>query len=292
MSQNFASAGRPGLVLEPAARGGGSLSAWSVQEFFAILVVIGFANGIAEKAVRSVEDTGLAHAVFATLGVSIVLWGGCAMAAAVLVRAPRRALHPRDLFVAGGACLCFLLPVPAASWAGIVLIALHLRLSAADAANRAAAAIVFALTIPVFWARLVLMFFTEPVLGLDARLAGFVTGTGAQGNLIPFADGSGAIFLEPGCSSVVNLSLALLSAMLFLHARSGRWTAPDVLWTFFSLVLVVAINVVRIGLMGLYPEHYALLHGPVGASIADWLTVAAILLIGYHRIGRHAVDPA
>jgi hypothetical protein len=293
MGGTLANASRPGLALEPAARGdGGSLSAWSAQDVFAVLVVIGFANGIAKEAVQSVKDAGLAHAVFDTFGVSIILWAGCAVAAVMLARAPRRELQPRDLAVACCACLCFLVPVPEVSWAGIVLIALHLRLSAVDAANRAAAAVVFALTIPVFWTRLVFMFFTEPVLAADARLVALITGTTPRGNLVPFADGSGAIYLQPGCSSLVNLSLALLSAMLFLHARGGRWTALNVSWTLVSLVLVAVINIVRMGLMGLSPEHYTLLHGPVGASAAGWLSAAVILLIGYLGIGRDAVDPA
>jgi exosortase/archaeosortase family protein len=210
----------------------------------------------------------------------------------LLVIAPRRDLGSRDLAVAGIACLSFLAPVPAASWLGIVLIAFHLLFAARDAPNRAAAALAFALTIPVFWSRLVFMFFSAPVLAMDARLVAMMVGTTPEGNLVPFADGSGAVVLEPGCSSLANLSLALLSASLFLHMRQGRWTTANISWMVLSLLLVLTINVFRIGLIGLYPDHYQLIHGPIGATVAGWLTVAAILLVGYHRIGRHALRPA
>jgi hypothetical protein len=245
--------------------------------FFAALVVIGFANGISENVYRTVADRGLWTAAFDTFGVSIVLWGACAAAVVALFRIrAEEELRRGDLVIATLAGLAFLLP------------ALHLHITASDRAARRAAAIVFALTIPLFWARLLFAAFSDAMLRSDARLVAWIVGTEPAGNVVPLADGSGSMFIAPACSSLANLSLAILSAAVFVNVRSGRWTSASVGWALASAALVVAINVTRIGLIGLYPSHFALIHGPVGAAIAGWLTLIVIIAIGYHRIGFDA----
>lgn len=256
--------------------------------FFAALVVIGFANGISEKVYRTVADSGLAAAVFNTFDISIILWGGCAAAVVALLRAHPDELRSSDLAVACLAGLTFLVPVPAASWLGLCLIALHLHVTASDKAARRAAAIVFALTIPLFWARLLFAGFSDMLLRFDAQLVGWFVGTKPVGNVVPLADGSGSMFIAPACSSFANLSLAVLSAAVFVNLRSGRWSRASIGWALASAAAVVTINVMRIGLIGLYPSHYALIHGPVGAAVAGWLTLIATVAIGYHRIGHDA----
>ena len=174
------------------------------------------------------------------------------------------------------------------SWLGLSLIAVYLRATASHTMMRRAAAIVFALTLPLFWSRLVFAAFSETILGIDAQLVGWLIGTATTGNVVPFADGSGSMFIAPGCSSVANLSLAVLSAAAFVNLRSGRWSPSALAWTAASATAVVAINVTRIGLIGVYPAQYDLIHGPVGAAVADGLTLLAIVGVGYHRIGHDA----
>jgi exosortase/archaeosortase family protein len=151
---------------------------------------------------------------------------------------------------------------------------------------RRAAAILFALTLPLFWTRLLFAAFNDSILRLDANIIGLVVGTTPEGNVVPFADGSREMFIAPGCSSLTNLSLALLSAAAFVNFRGGRWSRATLAWSAASAVAVIAINVTRISLIGLYPSHFDLIHGPAGAAVADCLALAAIVLIGYHRIGH------
>ncbi|MEQ1955524.1 hypothetical protein [Mesorhizobium sp. CN2-181] len=192
------------------------------------------------------------------------------------------------MLVGGLAGLSFLAPVPALSWLGLCLIALYLHSTASEAIMRRVAAIVFAMTLPLFWARLLFVAFSDTVLGIDAKLAGWLIGTTPQGNVVPLANGAGSMFIAPGCSSVANLSLAILSATVFLNLRGGRWSPAALAWTASSAIAVVVINVVRIGLIGIYPAQYELIHGPVGASITNWLVLAVVFGIGYHKIGRDA----
>ncbi|MCS4094656.1 hypothetical protein [Rhizobium sp. BK176] len=260
----------------------------SRQYFFAALVSIGFLNGISEKAYRSVADNGLATAASLTFDISVILWGACAVALIALVRAPGNPLRRGDYAIGLLAGLTFLSPVPAMSWLGLCLIAIQLRSTASDMIMRRSAALVFALTIPLFWARLIFAAFNDTILHIDAQLVGWLIGTAATGNVVAFSDGSGSMFIAPGCSSMANLSLAAVSATVFVNLRSGVWSASTLAWTATSLIAVVAINLTRIGLIGIYPQQFDLLHGPVGATVAGCLTLFAIVSIGYHRIGQDA----
>lgn len=261
----------------------------SRSSLFAALLAIGFANGISEKVFRSVADDGFALATLNTFGLSIILWGACFIGLATLIQAPSGdAFRRADLAVIILAGLAFLAPVPAMSWLGLSLIAIHLHTTASDAMMRRAATIIFALTIPLFWTRILFAAFSDTILHLDARLVSWIVGTVPVGNVVPLADGSGSLFIAPGCSSLSNLSLAILSAAVFVAVRGGRWRPSAIGWTFASAVGVVVINVARIGWIGLDPSHYDLIHGPVGSTIAGWLTFAVIVTIGYLRIGRDA----
>lgn len=255
--------------------------------FFAALIVIGFANGISEKVYGSVADHGFLAAGLRTFDISILLWGGCLAALAMLVRAPAADPFRRgDYGIALLSGLAFLVPIPSASWLGLCLVSFHLLATASGSEMRRAAAILFALTLPLFWTRLLFAAFNDAILRLDANVIGLVVGTTPEGNVVPFADGSGAMFIGPGCSSLSNLSLALLSAAIFVNLRGGGWSRATLAWSAASAVAVIAINVTRISLIGFYPSQFDLIHGPTGAAVADCLALAAIVLIGYHRIGH------
>ena len=267
-----------------------SAGAWAPSRslFFAALVGIGFANGISEKVHQSIRERGLLDAAFNTFDISLIIWGSCFAALVTFARAPSDAFRRGDILVGGLAGLSFLAPVPALSWLGLCLIALYVHATASGGDMRRTAIIVFALTLPLFWARLLFVAFSDTVLGVDAYLVGWLVGTTPQGNVVPLADGAGSMFIAPGCSSVANLSLAVLSATVFLNLRGGRWSPATLAWAASSAIAVVVINVVRIGLIGLYPAQYDLIHGPIGASITNWLVLAVVFWIGYHKIGRDA----
>jgi hypothetical protein len=253
------------------------------------LVAIGFANGISEKVYRSVVDHGFAMAMSVTFDISAILWGARLAVVSTLVRAHADPSRCSDYAIGSLAGLTFLAPVPALSWLGLCLIAVYLHATASHTTMRRAAAIVFALTLPLFWARLV--FFSplnETILAIDAQLVGWLIGTATTGNVVPFGDGSGSMVIAPGCSSMANISLAVLSAVIFVNLRSGRWSLSTLTWTAASVAAVVAINLIRLSLMGVYPERFELIHGPVGAAVANCLTLLAIVSIGYHKIGQDA----
>lgn len=259
------------------------------QVLFALLVPVGFANGISEKLVAALQSDGLLVAILNTFDISVILWGACVAGTVMLLRGPFSATRRLDVAVASGVALAFLLPVPSLSWLALSGMAAYLYLSSPGADRcRRAAAIVFALTIPPFWAHLLFTALADVILHFDATLVGWLVGTTPNGNIVPFAGGSGSMFIGPSCSSISNVSLAILSSVVLVNLYGKRFTPEIVGWTVAACLAVIAINVLRIGAIGVHPDYFDLLHGPVGGTVAGWLTLAAIFCIGVYGIGRDA----
>jgi len=81
------------------------------------------------------------------------------------------------------------------------------------------------------------------------------------------------------------MSLAMLGWALCAQVV-GRASLKRIWWGPLACAVVVAINVTRIGLLGLHREHFELLHGPVGATVASWLTLIAIIGINVYGFRR------
>jgi exosortase/archaeosortase family protein len=122
-----------------------------------------------------------------------------------------------------------------------------------------------------------------PILGADAAPVAALTGVERLGNTVRFADDSGYLWIEPDCSSLTNMSLALLCWVLFAQLRGRRWSAAALAWCLAACLAVVAVNVARIGLMVHMSTAFDLIHGPVGAAIAGWLGLAAA--VGISALG-------
>ncbi|BCH22277.1 archaeosortase/exosortase family protein [Mesorhizobium sp. L-8-3] len=247
---------------------------------FGGLTVVGFANGISERAADQIAGSGVATALFNTFGVSAVVWAGAIAALWLLARAPREAATRMDFAVAAAAAIAFLLPVPSLAWLAITALAAWLVwTSPPDGPMRRAAVVLAALTVPMLWARILFASFSNAILGVDAKLVGWLVGTQSTGNTIPFANGNGVLFLEPACSSLTNVSLALLCGVLFVKVYDRLWSGPIIGATLLACLATIAINVFRIALIGVFPDSYALLHGTTGAMAAEWATILAVLAI-------------
>ena len=132
--------------------------------------------------------------------------------------------------------------------------------------------------------------FSEPILGADATLVSWAVGSQRDGNLVPFADGSGAMWIAPACSSFTNLSLAILAFVGAVNITSGRMSPTKLVLGALACTLVVLINVTRVSLVGYFPDQFELIHGPIGASFAGWLATLAIVAVSWFAVRRDAVD--
>jgi len=124
---------------------------------------------------------------------------------------------------------------------------------------------------------------SDLILRGDAILVSWVVGTERVGNTIGFADNSGYLYILPACSSLANISLALLGWALFTQTLALRPSVKDVWWCLAACSAVIVINVTRMALIALHPESFELLHGIVGANIAGFLILAAIVGINLIR---------
>ena len=255
--------------------------------FFAALVVIGFANGISENVARNVADYGWFHALLGMSGISVIVWGALLAVLFLLEQDRPTPIRRVDVAVAIGVAVAFLLPIPDLSWLALDGLAFLMMLTTTGPGRRAAA-ILLALTIPMFWARIAMAALGGYILEIDATFVAWIVGTPRQGNLVPFADGSGSLWIAPACSSFANVSLAVLGVVTLLHWSDRNWSTTAILWGAIACLVVIALNTLRIGLIGLYPAEYELLHGAVGSNIASWISTAAILGLGYYGTSRSA----
>jgi exosortase/archaeosortase family protein len=101
--------------------------------------------------------------------------------------------------------------------------------------------------------------------------------------MVGFQDGSGSMIVLPACSSLANMSLALLCWVTITQWVGHRWSARDVLWAGLACVSVIAVNVTRISLMGLSHRNYELIHSSWGDMITNSIMLA--LMVGVTVLG-------
>ena len=221
--------------------------------------MLGFANGIVARLLDAVAHDGAAS-LANTFGISAAVWIAFVVCPVLLLRAPHQKLLRADLLVAACALAAFLLPIDPLSWLALTGLALYIlrdpfapRVRPVTAARRAAW-ILLATAGTMFWGRLLMRCLSGPILGADALLVGWFAGAPAMGNTVRFADGEGYLWITPACSSLANVSLAILCWVLFAQCRGLTWRWTDAAWCLLGCLCVVAINVTRIGLMVLHPR--------------------------------------
>jgi exosortase/archaeosortase family protein len=209
-----------------------------------------------------------------TFGISVIVWAALWIGLSYLLNAKQNPVRSADVFVSLVVLLLSIIPSAVPAWLGLTLLASYLILtSGSDTLQRRGAWILFALTIPMCWSRVMFAALSDSLLELEAMLVGTAMGTTQVGNMVQFADGSGYMEIWPACSSFANVSLAILCWVTFCQVNGHRANRRTLGWCALACTAVVAINVLRISMIGFFPSHYDLLHGPVGYSTAGWLTL-------------------
>ena len=253
-------------------------------ELFAGLCILGFANGITGRVQGVLDDDGLGAAVVNTFNISALVWAAFIACPLLLLCSPKDRITRTDRIVAACALGAFLFPIAPMSWVALTGLAFYLiwdrgpgpgprHLSPAYRSGW----ILLATTGAMFWGRALLLCLSEPILGSDALLISWFTGAERAGNALRFADGNGSLWIAPGCSSLSNVSLAILCWVLVAQSRGLTWSLRNVRWCLTVCFSVIAINVIRIGLMVMHKDYFDLIHGPAGAAVSNWLIVAVVL---------------
>jgi hypothetical protein len=254
------------------------------------LSIVAFFNGISERVLERLKANELVYLILNTFEISAIIWLGMFSGLIFLLRSPPAPATNADLAVAAFACVMFLIPIAPLSVIALTVIALYCIMTATHGSTaQRGGRILLAVTAPLLWVRAVFSIFSGPILKFDAYFVSALIGATPVGNAIPYPDGSGYLWIAPACSSVTNVSLAIVCWVIFTQSFYRPRRIYEHLWCLFACVAVIAINVTRLTFIALHPEQEYLFHGPVGAAIANWTTLAAI--IGICAIGvRHELS--
>jgi exosortase/archaeosortase family protein len=245
------------------------------------------ANKMLALVEASITDQGWVSSAFNLFGISAILWLALMAGLSILRSAPPEPVRRIDVPVAALTICAAILPIYSASGIDLTLAASYaIGTSRPRSELRRAAIIFIAMTSTLMWGPLILGFFNGPILGVDAWLVSHFIGAPQAGNQIQFIGRPEAFVIAPGCSSFHGMSLALV-----FWATVNQWFRVRLAWQSFgwvaaALAATVAVNVMRIGAIARFPDHFDAIHTGWGAQLAAWTTlflVVAICLYGARR---------
>lgn len=260
------------------------------RELMSLLILVSLINAMFPTILGNTLSYGIVHSILNTFGVSAIVWLAVYLSFKYMQEAPETEIDRPDKFASLGLLLSCVLPLGPALWVFITGLAFYIIWKArpGDGAHRSGW-ILLALSVPMFWSKRLFNIFSEFFLAIDASLVSHITRTERISNLVASPGGSGYLQIAAPCSSMANLSLAILSWVLFTQATGTRWHPRNILWCGLACLLVIAINVTRISLIGFFPSQYETLHGPAGNTVTSWVTMLAVLTVSYYGVGRGRV---
>jgi hypothetical protein len=260
------------------------------------LYLLGIANGIVVGMLQSVAAKGMWSALAAGFDVSIVVIAATIVGMSLSRRVPGGRVTALDWLVGGIYLSLLSVPWGVASWTALTFLAFYEAVRRSRSPEAVAAACLFiGVAVTQLWGRLILHFFAGPLLEIDttlvAHLLGFLQG-GVEhvGNVIGNSEGQSLVIMTP-CSSLSQISYGLLCWMTVVRAARAEWRWADVPTALVVVTSVVALNVVRMTLMGLSAEWYDLAHGPIGAQIHNALVLLVAISAGWRTISTAAAPP-
>ena len=263
------------------------------DRFFCGLFILAAANGLVYWVVGTVVAQGWSDAVLGLFSVSAFVWVA-ALATSVLLYGSTvdEVITTPDTVIGLGVLAMAILPFPKLSWLALTALSLHmLCVSTARSSRRRAALIGLAITGPMLWGRVLIDVFGPAILQADAILVSTLIGTDYVGNVFLGAIGSDGIptqfAIYPACSSLHGMSIAVLAFVTINNTfGSVAWSARHFACAVLAVLSVLAVNVLRLGLIGLFPTHYSAIHGSPGGDIAAWLSLALVVAISLFGVGR------
>ena len=251
------------------------------DQFFAGLFIVAAANGLVATVIEAVHALGWSGALLQTFNVSALVWFACIAAPALILKSDAGETIKRvDLVIAALVLGLALVPLGKASWFAVSVMALYLLAASRPESLRwRSALIMLALTGPMLWGPILMgtigLFFVRA----DAILVAMLIGTERFGNVVRFVDASGTFQITPGCSSLEGMSLAILAWVTTTQLVNHTWRRIDYLWCLAAAGSVLIINIVRLSLIGSFPKHFDVLHGPVGEAVLAWVLLGAVVTI-------------
>jgi hypothetical protein len=260
-------------------------SGLSRAELFGGLYILACANGLVSQVRDSIEQIGWVTATNETFGISAIIFVACIAGVALTLGGAIRRANPIDYVISAVTLLLFALPIGQLAWLAVTILSIYIIFfTAPDDLTRRGSTIMLAATVPLLWSKLLLHFFGDFILAVDTELASWICNTPHDGNIVEFVDGSpGGMVILPSCSSLANMSLAFLCLVTVYKIVGHKWRPMDFVWSLAVSTSALAVNVTRIGLMGMNRPQFELWHGPTGASVTAGLIL--LLAIGISVLG-------
>ena len=263
---------------------------FSRADFFALLLAVALLNSLAPR-IAGALAAGSGTALMSLLGVDAVLWFALyAIVRIALDDGAGAPLRRADKYLGALVLTCALVPVMSASLAALILASLYLLQTSAPAtAPRKLALIALATTGPLLWGPAFMVLFGPEITRLEALIIGAATGLPTAGNVFRSYDGSATFIVAGTCSSLANISIALLLLVTLtqlLDIPLSRRLIPVALAAIGATILA---NTGRLAALGLWPEHYQYLHEGGGRQLAAWASLiltGAAIGFGLYRVAR------
>ena len=247
------------------------------SEYFVGLFILGCTSGFASSMIHSVEAIGWAGAFFTSFGISSIVWGACIAGMFLILRDRTLGVRSFEIFLGAGFIFLVILPIGALSWLAVTALSIYILVSTDVSTSRRGAFILLAATVPVLWSRLLFHFFANYILAVDASLVSWLLGTRRTGNLVGFADNSGQLVIFSPCSSLANVSLAVLCWVTLSQLVGYRKSGNGFFWCLLACAAVVAVNVTRMTILGLSEWHYAAFHNEWGDTVANIIMISLVV---------------
>jgi hypothetical protein len=251
-------------------------------------------NGFSDRLLGSFAGGGFYQALLGLGGISAIGWFAFYAIVVISTEAGRAEQTTRsDQLIAGATIiLCF---VPWNLVAALLLLPLGTYAAATaepGSRTRRIGVIFLALTGPLLWGRILLAWFAPLLLGLDARLSAILAGTSVWGNVVQFVGVDRKFYVGPACSSLHNISLAILLWATLLQLLRLRFTVPLLIVALAGALAMALVNILRLAAIAKYPASFVYLHAGAGMELFAWgsLILAAAVIGGGILVASRAAD--
>jgi exosortase/archaeosortase family protein len=253
---------------------------------FAGAGVLAAVNALADTIITDFGRAAPIGSIFNLAGISAVIWFAMYAALKIGWSAERGELRKADWPIVLIVLASAVVPVSYVARAGLLLCALYAFVTTRPGQSaRQVALVLLALTGTLFWGPLILNIFAVPVLALDAHIVGHTIGSAVDGNVVQFARSGEAFLIAKGCSSVHNISLAIVLWCTAVALFDLRIDARLLAFGAAMVALMFGINIARLCLIGLFPEHFEFLHSGSGAVLFGWIGLVGMAIVA--GLGTH-----
>jgi exosortase/archaeosortase family protein len=217
-------------------------------------------------------------------GISAVIWFALYAALKIGWDAGREPLRRLDWLVIAFVIAASMVPLSDAARGALLVCAFYAFVTTRPGEPaRRVALLLAALTGTLVWGPLILNVFAGPLLALDAQIVSRAIGSSVDGNVVQFTHSGSTFLVATGCSSIHNISLAIVLWCAVVALFNLRPDARLIGFGVAMMAFMFALNTARLCAIGLYPSEFEFLHTGVGAALFGWaglIGIGTLAMIG------------